>query len=269
MYEAKPDEQKTLDSVVGSHPNFEEVANWEAGPNPPDFIGTRQNGERIGLELTEWAESKQSRFTKRVDDEYRWLETLETEKQAAPKSFDRVIVAFKKSEKFNRLHAPKFIKEFYALIKDADSRLDRPALPSEGLDFSAYPTLKRYLIGVFPYRTPDKYRAALGHRWVSTGGRFIPTDPQRATSTLLVTIQRKLSKKEYADLVDRMGLRELILLVHFGMKGMSRIGPTVATAPVTSLLDEVRSQLKDGAVPFSKIYLYIGFNEGPLHLIYP
>jgi len=191
----KPDEQKTLDSVRASHPNFEEAANWEAGPNPPDFIGTRQNGDRIGLELTEWAESKQSRFTKRVDDEYRWLETLETEKQAAPKSFDRVIVTFKKSEKFNRLHAPKFIKEFYALIKDADSRLDRSVLPSEGLDFSAYPTLKRHLIGVFPYRAPDKYRAeihpTLGVSRESAGIQDQPTGQMLRSSepTILSPIQ--------------------------------------------------------------------------------
>ena len=47
-----------------------------------------------------------------------------------------------------------------------------------------------------------------------------------------------------------------------------RIGPTVATAPLAPLLDEVRSQLVDGIGAFRKVYLYIGSNEGPLHVIY-
>jgi hypothetical protein len=122
--------------------------------------------------LTEWTDSKQSRFTKRADDEYRWLEALETEKQPAPKSFDKVTVIFKRSAKFNTHDAPKLVEEFYALVRDSDSRVDRSALPSAGLDFSGYPTLKRYLGGLFPYIVPEKYRVAIGHRWATTGGRL-------------------------------------------------------------------------------------------------
>lgn len=267
----KSEDRKILDNLRDSHPNFEDVTNWETGPDPPDFIGTRPNGPKIGLELTEWLDAKQAtRSITRMEAEYRWIEALATEKQSPPKSFDRVILAFKNSVRFNEHDAPRFRDEFYALVWKTDEHADRLTVLNAVLDLSPYPTLKRYLRGLSFQRLPDKYCVTSGQRWVATGGKFYPSDPQNAMRSLLETIEKKISKKDYVRLKQRLNIQELILVVHFGLRGVLHAAPSIAISPILlDLIPEVRSRFSDGAGPFNKIYLYLALNEGPLHLIYP
>ncbi len=267
----KPDEQAALNSLRASHPDFEGVKDWQRGNDPPDFTGTRPSGEKIGLELTEWLDSERATTSSisRTDAEYQWLEGLATEKWPAPKSFDRVVLQFKRSVKFNRHHATEFRDDFETLVKEADEKIDRSMLLQEVSNLSLYATLSRYVRRVFFEQLPEKYRSALGQRWVATGGRFYPNDPQKMARTFLETVERKISKRNYKGLIEREGLKELLLVVHFGIRGLLHLGPSVAVAPTTPLLGAVRSGLGSGAGPFAKVYLYLVLNDGPLYLIFP
>ncbi len=267
----KSDDEQILDSLRAAHPTFEDVANWEAGPNPPDFLGTRRDGVKIGLELTEWLDAKQATPSiARTDSQYRWLEALATEKRPRPNRFDRVVLLFKKSTKFNEHDVQSFCDDFYALVRDADEHPDRSFL--EGIhevisDLSRYPTLRRHVSDLFFEHLPDKFRVP-GQRWVATAPKFYPDDPERAVRALLESIQKKISK--YPGLAKRLGLHELVLVVHYGLRGVLHASPHVRVDhTLEGLLSEVRSRLRDSLGPFSKIYLYIALNDGPLHLLYP
>lgn len=270
MSNVKADEQAVLDSLCASHPNFEGVTAWQRGNDPPDFVGVRANGEKVGLELTELLDSKRATSSiSRTDAKYQWLEALATEQRSAPKSFDRVVLEFKRSVKFNPHHATKFCEEFYALVEDADQKIDRASLPQSMLNVSGYPKLGRYVSRAFFESLPERYRPSSGQRWVGTGGELHAVDLKRAARSFLKTVQRKTSKENYKGLAEREDLKELILVVHFGIRGFFHFDPGIAVARPVSFVDAARSELAGYADPFSKVYFYLQFNDGPLHLILP
>jgi hypothetical protein len=180
-----------------------------------------------------------------------------------------VVLQFKRSVKFNKLYATEFRDDFEALVREADGKIDRSALSQEVSNFSRYATLNRYVKCVFFEQLPEKYRSALGQRWVGTGGRFYSNDSHKMARTFVETVERKISKRNYKGLSEREGLQELILVVHFGIKGLLHLGPSVAVTPMTALLSAVRSRFGIGAGPFAKVYLYLVLNAGPLYLVFP
>ena len=58
---AKLNEKEVLDSLLMAYPGFlREGLRWSPGPDPPDFITTSAEGERLGLEMTEWLHKAQT-----------------------------------------------------------------------------------------------------------------------------------------------------------------------------------------------------------------
>ncbi len=66
------------------------------------------------------------------------------------------------------------------------------------------------------------------------------------------------------------GLAELVLLLHYGIRGILHNWPFEGVNwKLEDTLREARKNLAKGSGPFDRVFLYLAFNEGQLFTLYP
>ncbi len=175
---ARPKEQEVLDSLLSVHPNFggDRIAWTPCAPDPPDFIGTDADGARIGLELTEWLDSEQSRkcFTRQDNEGYLTL-AIASDTHPKPKRFKLVQLNLKESARVRQADAAQFSGEFYKLIYALDAKpsqqLNKPYHVIPPSDFKAYRALTKYLASLYLFPTEGM---PMAQHWVVFQFDFCP-----------------------------------------------------------------------------------------------
>ena len=266
----KPEEKLLFETFLATHPEFLDIKTWKPGPEPPDVIATDFHARKIGIELTEWLDKRQT--TPSIADQenqMKWLVALDAENHARPHSFQYAQIWFRNGTRFSQREEWSFCQEFYRLIAHVDDNWEREmggTLQKIWNDFSSYPTLgKRVYLIRFEDRTPFK-----PGRWVigtPKGGAF---DPRWATEALLERIEEKKNKPNYAKLKAEHELSELVLLLHYGIRGILHNWPFEGINwKLEDILREARKNLEKDSGPFDRVFLYLAFNEGQLFSLYP
>jgi len=266
----KPDEESLFKSFMKAHPNFLGAMNWVPGPDPPDVVITDVQGRQSGIELREWLDQRET--TPSIADqenEMKWLAALDTENSPPPKCFQCVHIWFHSGSRFSQRDEASFRKEFYQLISHVDDAWEREMAETPQKiwnDFTNYPTLRKYIFLVrFDDRMPFRPQPwALG---TPKGGAY---NPRRMTEALLEGIEDKKSKPNYADLKIRHGLAELVLLMHYGIRGLLHNAPFGGVNwKIENVVAEARAYLALDHGPFDRVFLYLAYNEGQLFNLYP
>src|SRR5258708_10984512 len=206
----KPEEKLLFETFLATHPAFLDLKSWIPGPEPPDVIATDSSARKIGIELTEWLDKRQT--TPSVADQenqMRWLAARDTELREQPKSLQYAQIWLRSGMRFSKQEELSFCQEFYRLAAYVDDNWEREmaGIPQKiWNDFSTYPTLGKHVYLVrFEDRAPFKPgRWAVG---TPKGGAY---DPRRATEALLEGIDEKKGKPNYANLKAEHGLAELV-----------------------------------------------------------
>jgi hypothetical protein len=267
---AKEAEIQILDALRRDHPEFEaDVVRWEPGPDPPDFIGTRRDGARIGIELTEWLDPSQaSASIRRTEAQYAFWETLNTKPSAHPCNFSVVQVSLRDDARLPERDHVALRDEYFRLIARLDVgwgelSLGHP-LPT-WTDFSGYPTVAKYVSSPL-FHTSPLMRRTEGH-WVifePAGGAYTPR------WAVLALLSRIKTKTRFRGLARTYGLAELILVVHYGLKGILHNAPyTGPNFGLNDILQQATVLLRRNHGEFQRVYLYFAFNEGPLLQVWP
>jgi hypothetical protein len=272
----KSEEKKLFEIVLDTHPNFLDYKTWREGPEPPDVILTDRQDRLIGIELTEWLDKEQTTPSIRAQDhEHAWLAALDSEHHPPPKHFTFAQVSFHRGMGFPRFDREKvttFREEFYTLmsyIKDTWQQEMADSRQKMWNDFSNYPTLGRYIASIhFVAHSPHPPQP--GSRWVlghAKGGAY---DPKRATAALIERIDDKRAKPNYANLKSDLGLTELVLLVHYGIRGLIHNSPYDGLDwKLEDVLGAACENLRANSGPFDRVFLYFALNDGPLYNLFP
>ncbi len=260
-----------FEALRRDHPEFEgDVVRWEPGPDPPDFIGTRRDGTRVGIELTEWLDSPQtSASIRRTEATSVFWETLNTKAPARPRNSSLVQVSLKEGARLSKRHEVRFRSEFFQLITHLDDNWEQllAGYPQPiWTDFSAYPTVATYVSELL-FCTDSLIQRTEGN-WIifeATGDAYTP---RWAAEALLSRIQTKTAR--YRSVARVYGLAELILVVHYGLKGILHNTPySGVNFGLDDILREVASLLRTNHGSFQRVYLYLAFNEGALVQVWP
>ena len=253
------------------------ILTWDRGPkdesgNPcPDFICTTDQGEKIGIELTEWLHEGQMRMSQeKLREEERFLSILDTEREAKPESIGFVSLWFKDGARLPRPVQKKngFRHEFYDLLKNEDGKIreGKEFFDPGGFypvnDLSPYTILYEFLHSVVMWNR--SFQSPRGPRWVGsneTGGAFTPNDSFEA---LKENIRKKLRKSTYQDLIRQRTVSEIILLVHYDQgrwnntpyKGIMEVEGGQKRVSFTDIAKMAAGQISGDPGPFSKIFLF-------------
>jgi hypothetical protein len=266
----RPEEKLLFETFIVTHPDFLDIKTWVPGPEPPDVMATDSHARTIGIELTEWLDTRQT--TPSIADQenqMKWLSALDTENHAPPQHFQYAQIWFRNGTRFSQPEELSFCEEFYRLIAHVDDNWEREmAGTSQKIwnDFSSYPTLgtRVYLVR-FDDRVPFKpCRWAVG---TPKGGAY---DPRWATDALLERIEDKKDKPNYAKLKGEHGFAEFVLLLHYGIRGIIHNWPFEGVNwKLEDTLREARRNLEKNPGPFDRVFLYLAYNEGQLFTLYP
>ena len=107
-----------------------------------------------------------------------------------------------------------------------------------------------------------------GWIWGIPNGRAY--DPRGATQALLGRIEEKKKKRNYANLKDDYGLSELVLLLHYDLRGIIHNAPFEGLNwEIEDVVGAANGNLTQNAGPFDRAFLYFDYNEGRLLILYP
>ncbi len=265
----KPEEKLLFETFLTAHPDFLDIKAWVPGPEPPDVIATDSHARKIGIELTEWLDKEQTTPSiANQENQMRWLSALDTENHAPPKNFQYVQIWFRNGPRFSQREELSFREEFYRLVGHVDDNWEREMAGTQKIwnDFGNYPTL-----GTHVYHVRFDDRAAFKpSRWAlgtPKGGAY---DPRQTSEALLERIEEKKKKPNYVKLKAEHGLAELVLLLHYGIRGILHNWPFEGVNwKLEDTLREARKNLAKGSGPFDRVFLYLAFNEGQLFTLYP
>jgi hypothetical protein len=266
----KVEEEKFFSIFMTVHPNFLGATKWIPGPEPPDVILTDAQDRKLGIELREWLDDRET--TPSIADqenEIRWLTALDTENCLPPRQFQCVHIWFRSGTRYSRRDEASFRKEFYQLMSYVDEAWEREMAGTPQKiwnDFTNYPTLGRCIILLrFQDRMQVRPRQwALG---TPKGGAY---DPRQMTRALLQGIEEKKNKSNYANLKNQYGFAELVLLLHYGIRGLLHNSPFEGLNwKVDNVVSEARANLEKDPGPFDRVFLYLAYNEGRLFNLYP
>ncbi len=266
----KPEEQLFFETFLTMHPEFLGVKAWVPGPEPPDVILSDVHGRQLGVELTEWLDKRQT--TASVADQenqMKWLAALDAENSTPPQHFQSAHVWFRRGTRFSRPEEVSFRKEFHDLMTHVDAIWEREMARNPQKmwnDFSNYPTLGKHVNLIrFEDRMPSRPRRwALG---TPKGGAY---NPRWATQALSERIEEKKNKPNYANLKTQYRLSELVLLLHYGIRGLLHNAPFEGgTWKLEDTISEARANLAKDPGAFDRVFLYLAYNEGQLFTLYP
>ena len=107
-------------------------------------------------------------------------------------------------------------------------------------------------------------------RWATATPKGGAYDPKWATEALLERIEEKKSKPNYRNLKTQYGLAELVLLIHYGIRGLLHNAPFEgASWKIEDVVAAARANLAEDAGHFDRAFLYLAYNAGQLFLLYP
>lgn len=266
----KPEERLFFETFITVHPEFLSMKTWIPGPDPPDVIVTDIYERQIGIELTEWLDKRQTTpSVADAENEMKWLAALDTENRPPPQHFRSAYIWFRSGTRFSQQERAPWQKEFYELMSHVEGTWEREAAATPQKiwnDFSNYPTLGKHVHLIrFEDRMPFRPR-----RWaVGTpkGGAY---DPRWATEALLERVEEKKRKPNYSNLKTQYGLAELVLLVHYGIRGLLHNAPfDGASWTIEDVVSGARATLAKDSGHFDRAFLYLAYNEGQLFTLYP
>ena len=82
--------------------------------------------------------------------------------------------------------------------------------------------------------------------------------------------RRKETQAELFRLEDAARLAELVLLVHYGIRGLMHNAPFEgASWKIEDVVAAARANLAEDAGHFDRAFLYLAYNDGQLFLLYP
>ena len=275
----KNGEQEVLDSLLGVYPGFlKDNLHWEPGPNPPDYIGKTERGERFGLELTEWLHESQTTVSiANQDSKMALLQAIDSEQANRPIPLTRVIVCDRPNVPFRKHDRDEYVRELYRLIADLAPLWEQNEVFGiwNVMDLAFYPTLKRYCECVALYGPPHFVNTpgrlpwnAPGRAWIefeAVGGVY---DPQWSVDALISRIQVKTRK--YRGVHRAQNLTHFALLAHFGIRGIIHNTPYKGrNARLEDATIQAHQCLLADRGEFDSAYLYMDFNGGKLVQLFP
>ncbi len=212
-------EKKVFEQFTEQLPTFAgRPVKWAPGPNPPDFICTDSNGNRIGVELSEWLDESQISCERpRYQREREILLVIASRREPPPSNIGNIWIFRNEGVELTESHASEFRSQLYAFISDLDQRWsmiedhDDP----QGVhidDFPGYPLVQKYLTGLVCW-SQAHHRAYPGIDWIvfmNHGGAY---SPETALEALERTLKRKTTK--YQTLHAEQELAELYLLLYY------------------------------------------------------
>jgi hypothetical protein len=213
------EETRIFESFREVRPNFAgRELRCHLGADPPDFVGTDADGQRVGIELGEWIDSRQMAVSiarERQKDSF--ANALKSEDVEPPKNVGMVWIG--KAERVALADADRkvFVAEAYKCIADIDSKWGANLEWHEPqgfqlTNFAQYPLLAKYLTSLdFMPRT--RYDTIKGMGWITFPGEGGAYTPQNAIDALLALIRKKTSM--YEELHKKENLRELYLVAYY------------------------------------------------------
>ena len=82
--------------------------------------------------------------------------------------------------------------------------------------------------------------------------------------------RRRKKQPNYTNLKTQYGFAELILLLHYGIRGLLHNAPLEgASWKIEYVISEVRANLAKDSGHFDRVFLYLAYNEGQLFTLYP
>ena len=102
------------------------MKSWIPGPEPPDVIITDASDRKLGIELTEWLDKRQTTPSiSTTENEMKYLNALDSENSPPPQHFHSAHLWFRNGTRFSQREKASFRKEFYELISQVDGRWER------------------------------------------------------------------------------------------------------------------------------------------------
>lgn len=270
----KAGDKALFEALLQNHPNFLNLESWTPGPDPPDIFVRDRSNHLLGLELTEWLDEKQTTHSITIQEhEIGWLQAINSSGRPRLNNFSRVTISFRNDVRFNREKVTEFCKEFHQLLKFIDSRW-MTEIVSEPFciwrDFERFPTLQHYVQMIWFPRLPPRFAESGQGWWVTGEGKGGAYDPEWTASALIERIKEKIGKAGYSDLKSRLGLSELILLLHYGIRGLMHNTPFEGVRlRRDEIVTRAKNVLASGSGPFNRVFLYFAFNQGELLSLYP
>ncbi|MGC2420782.1 MAG: hypothetical protein WA405_03930 [Candidatus Acidiferrales bacterium] len=265
--------------------------------DPPDFLA-KEGGEVIGLELTSWLDSTQTRAAQgraRMSDDL--LSILDWQRHPRPASISSAVIFPKWGTRVRQAHRQPLKDDFYAAVQSFDQALEslrekhwRPLSPDERFSYEAhqaelkaYPTLCRYVSSICFFERTRSVVQPIEHPWICispSDGNYGLYDPAWSAQALTKTIESKIRRYANQNLrvhLESQNLHKFFLLVYtpelFASNTPYQNTAQMAVSPVEGLAEVSKTataNLKSLTEIFDGIFLfYSAWNSRWLAQIWP
>jgi hypothetical protein len=205
----RDEENAILKQISSSFPAFMRGIKFvPANPDPPDFVGEGEGGERIGLKLTSWLNRDQTRAAAGRERMRADLQNiLDWRNHPIPENFSSAVVMPRWGKRLRKADYPSFCDEFHRAARDIDNtwtalRIQhdwRPEHLRRGFDYceydlQRYPTLSKYVLSIVFFEPPEPRSTPVENSWIDfeiDGGVY---DPKTSIQSLRDAIERKIDK---------------------------------------------------------------------------
>jgi len=202
--------------------------------DPPDFLA-KGGGEVIGLELTSWLDSMQTRAAQgRARMSGDLLSILDSQCHRCPANISSAVIFPKWGMRIRQAHRQPLKDEFYAAVqsvaqdwKSLREKHWRPLRPDERFSYEAYqaelkayPTLCRYVSSICFFERTGSVVQATEHPWICispSDGNYGLYDPAWSVQALNKAIESKIRRYANQNLRARLeaqNLQKFYLLIY-------------------------------------------------------
>jgi hypothetical protein len=208
----REDERRAFEAFQRCHPALFRDHTCSEGADPPDFICTNAQGERIGIELAEWVDEAAIKVSKRAHRIRGSFRDAIAAVALRPANIGRVWI-FPRRELHSAI-AKVLGNELRECIEAADRDWESltarwPVYQGYPLsDFASYPTLAKYVsaLDLAPTQSDIPFHIS-----------FLPQGGAYSTRSGFQALLRVLGKKEsmYGDLRQKQSLAKLHLVLYW------------------------------------------------------
>jgi hypothetical protein len=287
----RKDERSAWEGFLATVPRFadEDIANWSAGPDPPDVLCTGATGKVIGVELTKWVEHDQvedGRGRELLENSY--LKIIRSENEARPDHIGRVFL-YDKSLRIRQKDASHFRTQLFDFLVGEDAKPEPSWSPEFSIpvgywntvkswstpqgapvnDFTSYPLLGKYLdrIWIFPRQSREKIPAHMP--WIlfeTPGGVYTP---QWMVQAAIDRIHAKIRMYQSNDICVRHSLGEFDLLCYYCDEALLHNTPIHAIEfGFQQLVANVKQALSTEPNVFDRIFLFHPYEDVKVMRVY-
>ena len=263
------EEREVFTGFVAAMPMFggAPVTDWRQPPqDPPDVEADLSDGRKVAVELTSWLDESQIGREKKIEFvEASFREAIEPEPPNETEHIFLVWLAPKR--RLPPADRGAFRSELLTLMDAIDRNWDKiPSSDSpqgfDWKDFTAYPTLERYLdsLDIHPRRLAlTATMRKCGSHWLTFPVRGGAYSPDWMVNTLVECVTAKTTKY----VVKPIGASEFHLLVHYDKA-------FIYNSPVLGIGSGYAEAVKAAAARigravgvFDRIFVYIPVADGP------